>query len=186
MFKKSLISLCGVYDQDSTKNVKNLDIVNKFWSLIDNTRNRSNKSYKNQLGLIKDRFQSFSPEELIFIDNTFNDLTLEGYTWDLFGASSIVMKNQSNENLLLFLSFLISRGEVVYNNCLVNVDIINNQNFSEIDDSRLISDVIAEVYLKKTNGLIPMNKKLEYKLIGEEWTIKELPSRFIKIWNKFA
>jgi hypothetical protein len=157
----------------------------KFWDLIDSTRNQANGSYSNQLGLLNDRLLQLTASELIQFDNKLQHLHLEAHNWDLMGISVIIFKSNDLDSLFTLESWLISRGEIIFNNCLVNHEQIVNHDFKDIN-GRLLIDVIAEVYYKKTNEFIPVFPNQEIALAGNEWTEKELPSRFNQIWKKFA
>lgn len=158
--------------------------ADEFWGIIDESKNRSKESYKNQLGLLKDKFHKLTPEQLLKIDNLIIKLVKEAFTWELYGASTIIFKGSDTTRFHVFLSWLISRGEIIYNNALVNKNIILNQKFIDID-GRTISDIISEVYYKKTRTFIPIPDTCDINLQGEEWQEKDLPGRFSEIWDQF-
>lgn len=166
---------------------ENLELFDeeKFWELIDYTKDQSRGDYQNQIGLIKDRVNHYSTEDLVKLDNLLNHLIKEAFTWDLYGASSIIFKSQEIGNLVLLISMLISRGQVIYNNSLVNPNVLVNQDFGQIKGV-IINDVFKELYVLKTNELMPEVKDFSLDLTGEEWQQSQLPSKFPEIWDRFA
>lgn len=177
--------LKALYENISVREDLELFEVEKFWELIDSTREQAKGDYQNQIGLLKDRINHFSQKELIRFDNLLNNLMKDAFTWDLFGASSIIFKSQSLDNLILIISLLISRGEVIYNNALVNPDILINQEFGQINGV-IVNDIVKELYVLKTNKLMPEIKDFSLGLIGEEWQQSQLPSKYPAIWEHFA
>jgi hypothetical protein len=113
-----------IQNREYRENTKCYD-ENEFWMLIDDTKKRSKGNYKNQMGLLRDKLSKFSTDELIEIDNLLIALNRKAFTWDLYAASNIIYKDQSIDYLFLLISWIISRGEFIFNNSLVNPNIYN-------------------------------------------------------------
>jgi hypothetical protein len=47
---------------------------------------------------------------------------------------------------------------------------------------------IADLYLRKTNNLIPVYKadEEEFEIPGEKWEERDLPKKFPELWDVFA
>ncbi len=172
---------------ESQSQREHLDKYNEdeFWKMVEDFTNRNKGSYKNFLGLFKDKLMKFTDKELIEMDNLLMSLHLNAFTWDMAGASFIIFKDGRYESLQLLISILISKGEIIYNNVVNNVDLLVNQEFIDFDD-RTLFDVVAEVYLMKTGKLMPYYPLENIELQGEKWEEKDIPSRFSTIWDKYA
>ncbi len=157
----------------------------KFWGLIEDLDQRSSGSYKNQLGLFKDYLIKLTPDQLIELDNLFNQLIRDGINWDVVGASFIILKSSNIETVAILVSWLISKGEVFYNNSILDVNFILKKEIIELTEL-IHSDIIAEVYYDKTNELLPLTTEEEIKIDGAKWKESELPSRFSNLWNAYA
>lgn len=157
----------------------------EFWNLIDFTRKKSKGSYKNQMGLIRDKLKKMSAEEIIKLDNLVISLTKKAFTWDLYAASYIIYKSQNTETLYHLISLLISRGQYVFNNCIVNPNIIINHPIKDVIDITF-SDLLGDIYYLKSKKIIPKIKDLEFQLNGEEWDENEIPGKYPELWEAFA
>jgi hypothetical protein len=173
-----------IQNREYRENTKCYD-ENEFWMLIDDTKKRSKGNYKNQMGLLRDKLSKFSTDELIEIDNLLIALNRKAFTWDLYAASNIIYKDQSIDYLFLLISWIISRGEFIFNNSLVNPNIIINQDMIDMRPMT-ISDLISELYTIKTQKLIPEPEIPDFILIGDKWDSRELPNRYGELWQKYA
>jgi len=180
--KKELKYLFENWEKRENQNIAD---ESEFWELISTTKERSKGNYKNQLGLLKDKFNTMSEDEILELDNLLFELYKKGYNWELFGVSSIIHKDRNSNHLFHLISWIISRGESFYFDSLINVNLILKEEFVGMDD-QLITDVLAESYYHKTKKLIPESNTDDFQLNGEEWSNNELPKRFPKIWDKYA
>lgn len=185
------------FDQQRKQNLKelyesieertNFEKINAdlFWKLIDETRQKSGGNYQNQLGLLKDKLMHYDSADLIRFDNFYYSLLEKSCTWDLYGASTILFKDSGHHSLETLCSWIICRGEIIFNNAIVNPNIILNQEIIALTD-RVIADVLAELYFLKENKIMPTRKEERLEFKGNEWKQKELPSRYPELWERFA
>lgn len=172
---------------ENRKKRENFELFDKekLWELIEGFDQKSNGSYKNQLGLFKDYLRKLSPEQLLEIDNLYDRLIKKGLNWNVVGASCIILKSGHIETVVILISWLISKGEVFYNNAILDVDLILKKEIKGLNELTH-SDVIAEVYFDKTKELIPLKKEEDINIHGSEWKESELPSRFPNLWDAYA
>ncbi|SFS81468.1 DUF4240 domain-containing protein [Lutibacter maritimus] len=157
-----------------------------FWDLIDKSSKKSRGSYKNQLGLLKDYFRKLEREELIELDNLVNRLYRDFINQDLLATSLIMFKTSEIRATYLLMSIFMTRGRVFFKNACLNPNLIIGKELKEIDDL-IIPDLISDIYLGKTDMLIPLPDEIEdFKIKGEKWTEKELPSKYSELWMAFA
>jgi len=160
---------------------------NEFWELIDRIRDRSGDNYANHLGLFKDFLDKYTPEQLIELDTLANRLFTEYINTDLRGAATIIFKNSELSFTYLLMGIFLSRGEVFFKQACGNPDLIIGKQIDQID-GRIITDIIADIYLIKSGKLMPYMPESdeEIKIEGEPWTERDLPSRFSKLWEAYA
>lgn len=159
--------------------------ASRFWNTIDDTFSMSSGDYKNQLGLLKDRLRKLSPDELEELDNLVLELEHKALTWDLYAASNILLKSGDNSVFQVFISMMICRGEVFFNNVIHQPDILIGKSFNGLC-TLSIRGIIADLYYRKTHELISIpSSEEEVKMKGEPWTEKELPQRFESLWDHF-
>jgi len=159
----------------------------QFWQLVERTSNRSKDSYRNHLGVFKDFITEFSPQKLIQLDNLILRLFRDNISYNLTAASAIIFRGGDIFQTFLLMNVMMTKGQVFFKNTSINPDFLIGKQFEDIE-GRLYGDVIANVYLMKTQEFIPNypSDDLELKISGEPWKDNELPTRFRKLWMEFT
>jgi hypothetical protein len=157
-----------------------------FWEIIQKAQNRGGNSYKNNLGLLKDYLTELSPKELIQVDNLIERLFKDFINQDLYATSNIIFKTNDLSGTYLLMSIFMCRGEVFYKNACLNPNLIIGKEIIDFD-GRIITGVIEELYVIKTNKLIPLPEtNTNFEIKGVSWTQKELPSKYSELWMEYA
>lgn len=158
-----------------------------FWEIIDKIQTRAKDGYNFHLGLLRDYMANFSPSELIRLDNLMHRLLMENISRDLTAASTIIFKNSDIRFTILLMNILIFKGQFFFRNACVNPNLIIGKELTGLED-RIISDVIADVYTRKTRELIPEIPEPEtpHEIEGDPWTQNQLPSRYRELWEAFG
>ncbi len=156
-----------------------------FWELISFTKQMSKGNYKNQLGLLRDKFNKMSENEIVEMDNLMSQLYRKGFNWEMLGVSSIIYKDMNPNHLFSLISWIISRGGAFYYDSLANVNFMLKEEYVGYTELR-ITDVLDEAYYYKTKKFMPESNMDDFQLEGQEWSMNDLPKRFPKIWDKYA
>ena len=160
----------------------------EFWSYVENITKNSGSSYKNFIGLWKDKLHHKSPRELIEIDNFLQRFYLENFNQDIHAASTIIFQTDDVRYALILLNAYIISGKTIFNNICVNPELIVGHEVNDIVDITL-SEALGGVYISKTEKLIPQIPEGHFGNVdiqGDNWDIKELPSKFPELWMKYA
>lgn len=156
-----------------------------FWELIEKINKRAKNNYKNNLGILKDFLNKFSPEDLIKLDNLLLRFYRGALSHDLTAASTIIFKTQDIQATYLLMNVFILRGETFFNQAILNPNFIIGKEVQDVDGV-IINDIIDELYFLKTKELIPLNDTKDIEIKGNPWKEKELPSRYPELWSTFA
>ncbi len=159
----------------------------RFWAILENLRSRGGDSYKNNLGLFRDVITKYSPEDLIKLDNLMTRLFLKGFSYDVHAAAAIIFNSSESRFILLLLNVFMWKGEVFFKQAVLNPNLIIGKRIVDVEE-RIIPDIIADVYFRKTRKLIPLapEDNTAQEMLGEPWNEKELPSRYSELWMEFA
>lgn len=161
---------------------------NKFWELIEKTRERAKPGYKSRLGVLRMLLSNqLSPDDIIRFDNYHNQLIREYLNYDICATSTIIFSNSDIYYSVLIMDIFMFEGEIFFKNACINPNLIIGKPVDEIE-KQTIEDMLGDLYYRKTNELIPLYKHLDenWKIDGEPWTEKDLPSRYAELWEAFA
>jgi hypothetical protein len=81
-----------------------------FWRLIAETRQAAGNDTGRQSELLKDRLTQLSPQAIIEFARTRHRLDQRAYTWDIWGAASVIEDGCSDDCFRDFRGYLISLG----------------------------------------------------------------------------
>lgn len=156
-----------------------------FWKIMANIQGRCRESYKNALGLFKDKLNHYSAEELLTIDNLIHSLNERFINYDIMAASEIILGLNTNSTIILMHALMI-KGEVFYKNACISPNLIIDKKIEDIIPTNY-HDIIAEVYYRKTGELIPeLADNSPIEIPGEAWDQRDLPTRYSELWEAFA
>ncbi len=158
-----------------------------FWEIIETISLKSKNSYKNFIGLLKDKLVTINSEELIEIDNLILDMYKKYLTKEIIGASQIIFKSTDIHFTFLLMNYLISKNQVIFKNTCLNIELIDKIKIENLIPIT-INDLIEDCYLILNNKLIPKSdvKKNYFENIEKLYSEKELPDVFPKLWMEFA
>jgi hypothetical protein len=129
-----------------------------FWKIIEATRVATTP--EDQLDLFRKELVQLSPSEIVEFDLIFSELLFASYNWDLWLVAWLSDNHGcSDDNFLNFRSWLISRGQIIYETALQNPDSIADE-ISQLEHARfeLFSYIPFEIYREKTGQNCPNNK----------------------------
>ncbi|EON75709.1 hypothetical protein ADIS_3799 [Lunatimonas lonarensis] len=158
-----------------------------FWDLIDKTRKKSKDNFKNQCGLLKQYFEDSNTGDLLAFQSRLFYFILKYNSYKLQAAFSIVSYSTPFADYGAFLEWMISKGETLANNYIQNPELLENANFSGIDNSVGMSTFLGEVYNTKTGKLVPTIEGFDENALDDSEIIdpKMIPDSFPRLWKKF-
>lgn len=155
-----------------------------FWKLIENTKVKSKEIFKNQCGLLKDTFVDMEPELLLEFQGTYLAQSEKANTYKVAGAFYIISNSIAFRDFDHFKEWLLSRGQIYFNNYIENPEWMVNANFSGVDSEGIYGG-LSEIYFAKTRKLLPEVVDYTPELKGEKLEEKQVPNMFPKLWEKF-
>ena len=93
----------------------------RFWSLIERTLPFEADTRK-QSASLKQTLGELPPDEIEAFEFAFNLQLLRSYSWDLWGATYIVHGGASDDAFEYFRRWLISKGQIVFEQVLADPD----------------------------------------------------------------
>jgi site-specific recombinase XerC len=172
------------------REVVNIDEVNKipedvFWEKIHTVNKRSKDSYKNFIGLLKDHLQKLNDNELLEYYCCYLRIINRANNHKLISAFQIINHAALFNEYHAFVSWLVSRGQIAFNNAINNPDLIRNIEIKDLNDIT-IEDLFMETYTIKSRKLMPELQGLEVgETIGDEIDFKDAPDIFPGLWDKY-
>ena len=158
---------------------------NKFWILVDKVNQKCNNDYKKFNGLLRDKINSLTTDEIVQLDNLIERLFSERYSYDLLYTSYIIFKKGDIDGMILLMSVFLSKGQVFFKNACLNTNLCLGKEINYNEDERVIFDLTSEAYAIKKNKFIPLTKPKELVLKGEVTEEKEIPIKYSELWNEF-
>lgn len=125
----------------------------EFWNILNPLITRSKGSYFNFISLLKDALIRKDPEFLIQFDNTFLAI-IEPYCDSVNFTIAKRLFPEDEWFFLLYMSFLISRGEQRFNWLATYPDELFNNGF-EVNSDLSISGVCGHCYYFSTHAFMP-------------------------------
>lgn len=161
----------------------------EFWSIINFSRLRSGGSPERHAEILAEDLQNLDPDEIVAFDRLFSEYHLRAYSWDLWGAAYLIGGGCSDDGFMDFRTWLISRGEEVYQAVLTDPDSLSGLVRESDGDCRVEEFAYAatRAWEKKTGlpgDAFPEPRDSTGPLEetrGTEWTEKDLPARFPKL-----
>jgi hypothetical protein len=163
-----------------------------FWKIIETSVKLSKGDVDAQIDILEDEARKLSVDEVINFSRHFDDLWIEAYRWDLWGAAYLIGGGCSDDGFMDFRAWLVSRGREVYEAALKNPESLANV-LGEDEEGQIegFQYVASKVWAEKTGGDpidFPDNGSLRppNDPVGESWTEDDLPRLFPKLWKKFG
>ena len=156
-----------------------------FWKLVNKLNTRSKGNYKGFLGLFEDYLNDLQPDELLKLYGLIQELSLKFNKHSVFAACSILARKTGPIDSDVIFSWLLSQGEVKYNNAVHSPDLMANFEIDEIPDQTMIN-LVAEFYEYRSNQSVPAIKGMyDLEPEGEEIEDEDLPLLFPRLWEKY-
>lgn len=159
---------------------------NKFWKIINQAKLES-EDWEDRPNKLKEILLALGEKEIIEFEKIYQEKMIEAYRWDLWGAAYIISGGCSDDGFHYFCSFLISEGEGIFNNAIIDPNSLSNINIEEDAELEEFGYVASEVYEEKTGETIPDNN-LDFPAdpIGKNWEEKDLDGMFPKLAAKYS
>ncbi|MFJ3668313.1 DUF4240 domain-containing protein [Streptomyces sp. NPDC090106] len=86
----------------------------EFWELVDATREAAESDPEEQADLLVDRLLGLDPEMVLDFARHFEARYNRAYTWELWGAATVLLDGASDDAFDFFRCWLIGQGREVY------------------------------------------------------------------------
>jgi hypothetical protein len=129
-----------------------------FWRLIAETRSAAGNDTGRQSELLKDRLTQLSPQAIVEFARTRHRLDQRVYTWNLWGAASVIEDGCSDDCFRDFRGYVISLGRGPYERALANPDSLASvAQDAEAGDWENADNVAPDAYSSVTGGDFPLD-----------------------------
>jgi hypothetical protein len=129
-----------------------------FWRLIAETRSAADNDTGRQSELLKDRLTRLSPQAIIEFERIRHRLDQRAYTWNIWGAASVIEDGCSDDCFRDFRGYLISLGRGPYEKALSNPDSLASvARDAESGDWENADNVAPDAYSSATGGDFPLD-----------------------------
>jgi hypothetical protein len=158
-----------------------------FWSIIKASKQSLSNHQEHQLKALNIGLSELLEDELVGFNRTYLAYLDKAYTWDLWAAAYIINEGCSDDCFDYFRDWLISQGEIVYNNALENPEtliLIAKPSDTGFEEFRYI---MSEVYQKRFAKEMPDIESAQVvEVQGEEWDEDDLANKYPKLteWIK--
>jgi uncharacterized protein DUF4240 len=127
-----------------------------FWRLMSETRSAADNDTAAQSELLKERLTQLSPQTITEFAQIRRRLDERAYTWDLWGAASVIEDGCSDDCFRNFRGYLISLGQGPYENALRDPDSLAPvAQDAETGNWENADDVAPDAYSSVTGGDFP-------------------------------
>ena len=157
-----------------------------FWKIVEKAKAMSGDDWESRPDSLKDVLLLFNPEDIIQFDKEYRQKLYSAYKWDLWGAAYIINGGCSDDGFDYFCDFLISEGQIVFDNAIENPDSlveIDNAEEVELEEYRYS---ISKAYEKLTDSEMPVyDAEFPDNPVGQEWDEEQLPKMFPRLAAKY-
>ena len=166
-----------------------------FWSIIDKS-SKPEGGQDAQVTALRAALEELTPDEIVAFQRCFDECMAQSYHWDLWGAAYIIAGGCSDDAFMDFRSWLISKGEAVYDAALKDPESLAEAVVdSDTNDDCQFEEfqyVASQVWERKTRKDLSRFPTLESEHpdspAGQEWSEDgdDLERRFPKLWKRFG
>ncbi|CAM5628735.1 DUF4240 domain-containing protein [Streptomyces canus] len=166
----------------------------EFWELVDATREAAEGDPEEQADLLVDRLLALDPDMVLDFARHFEARFNRAYTWDLWGAASILLDGVSDDAFDSFRCWLIGQGREVYEGGVHDPDSLADllADFDEeIDgDGEELGYAADEAYEQLTGSVapdlgIPPGASEPLGAPVDLESDRVLAERYPKLWDRF-
>lgn len=165
----------------------------QFWKIIDSSRRKAKGDPDAQIEALINALVALPEEDIIAFDRYFTELWFKAYTWDLWAAAYIIGGGCSDDGFMDFRGWLISKGQKVYEQALVDPESLAKVVKDEDEECQIegFQYAAAEAWARKTGNdyeEFPHESSDGHPgdPIGKRWEEDALPKRFPRLWRKFG
>ncbi len=139
--------------------------IDGFWTIVD-----SLKDAKDREGMLREKLEELSDEEVSSFQEHFDKLFDQAYDWKLWGAAYLINGGCSDDSFMDFRYGVITRGRDLFERATSDPDSLSELNidFDKLFDET-IAYVAAEVYESRGHDRIPRLESAVGEPKGEEW-----------------
>jgi hypothetical protein len=161
----------------------------EFWDLIDQAREAAAGDTERQSEALCDLLRGRRAADLEDFAWRFWTLHAQAYRWDLWDAGTLINGGMSDDGFMDFRSWLISRGQHVYDRALVDPDSLADipEAVSGHVEAGRFAGAVHRAYEETHGRGVPARGVPEpADPVGEPWDEDDLPRRFPRLQAKAA
>ena len=180
-----------VSPQQSERALPSID-RKRFWAVVEASAQRENVNREQQLKALHTQLEALAPNEIVSFQTILSNLIVESYSWDLWGAAYVIAEGCSDDEFLDFRSWLISKGQKVYEDALGDPETLSAVITQADGDCQFeeFQYIAGQVWSEKTGkhiNLFPLlGPKQPDSPTGQAWSEDgdDLMHRFPKLWKR--
>jgi hypothetical protein len=164
----------------------------EFWLLIDTSRERAKGSSRRQEVILREMLRKLAADDIAEFNVRYDNLIRKAYHWDLWGAAYIIGGGCSDDGFWDFRSWLVSRGQTIYEAALRNpeslIRVVSRED-PDRDSKGFLNPAIfvwAEMKGRPAEDCPGLGSNLGETPTGEEWADDKLPRMFPRLWGEFG
>ena len=166
----------------------------QFWNLIDSARAAAGGDPDEQVEELAELLNDLDADELVEFERIREEYHRRAYHWDLWGAAYLINGGCSDDGFDYFRAWLITRGELVFENGLRDpdslADVIEETDIAvgcESEDLLYVAVRVWETLTGEPGEAFPLPVHASHGgPAGESWEEDELDTRFPKLAARFA
>jgi hypothetical protein len=157
------------------------------WQLIDDARGTAGTDTSRQSELIKETLMRLDPQVIVAFATIWRRLDERAFSWNIWGAASVIEDGCSDDCFRDFRSYLISLGRGPYEAALRDPDSLATVvEGPEQGDWENADNVAGDAYSSVTGEDLPLDDSdLTGRPSGRRWTEAELPRLYPRLTARF-
>jgi hypothetical protein len=157
------------------------------WKLVDDARKAAGHDTRKQSEVLRESLVRLDPQEIVDFAQIRASLDRRAYTWEIWGAASVIEDGCSDDCFRDFRSYLISLGSGPYEAALRNPDSLATvAERAERGDWESADNLAADAYSTVTGEDFPLDDSdVSGPPSGTPWTEAELPERYPRLTARF-
>lgn len=175
--------------KESFSSTKELLDEEKFWNIIQLTKDRSGNDYEQQQKELANELRKLIPDEIILFDNRFSFFRGRANTWQLWGAIYIIQGGCGDDSFNDFREWVIAQGKIFYYKITDDPESLidyDTDKMCEIEWEGL-GYVASAIFEEKTGSEMPDSYEEQIETSGIKWEEEsdDLKNMFPKLSSKF-
>ena len=169
----------------------------QLWEIVDAVNAGAGPDMDAKTEALAERLQELDAPEVAGFQARFDELMVEAYTWDLWGAAYVIFGGCSYDGFIDFRSSLISMGRVTFEAALADPESLADLDEAQVAclgyelDYEGYAYACTDVYEEKTGEQPECTAPCPEQPAGEEWDEDEdilrerFPRLFAKYWAQY-